>query len=55
MRIDLQAETGMGHAAHFAGGQVPHERACAEQGVPVKITDPLVLAEIAKLLRPDAD
>jgi hypothetical protein len=27
------------------------ERACAEQGVPVKITDPLVLAEIADILR----
>ena len=26
------------------------ERACAEQGVPVKLTDPLVLAEIAEIL-----
>ena len=27
------------------------ERSCAEQGVPVKITDRRVLAEIAELLR----
>jgi hypothetical protein len=26
------------------------ERTCAEQGVPVKITDPLVLDKIAKIL-----
>jgi hypothetical protein len=26
------------------------ERTCAEQGIPVKITDPLVLAEIAEIL-----
>ena len=26
------------------------ERACADQGVPVKITDPLALARIAELL-----
>jgi hypothetical protein len=26
------------------------ERSCAEQGVPVKISDPLVLAEIAEIL-----
>jgi len=26
------------------------ERSCAEQGVPVKITDPLVLAEVARIL-----
>jgi hypothetical protein len=26
------------------------ERACAEQGVPVKMTDPLALAEIADIL-----
>jgi hypothetical protein len=28
---------------------------CAEQGVPVKIRDPLVLDKIAKILRPDTD
>jgi hypothetical protein len=26
------------------------ERSCAEQGVPVKMTDPLALAEIAEIL-----
>jgi len=26
------------------------ERACAEQGVPVKLSDPLALAEIAEIL-----
>ena len=26
------------------------ERSCAEQGIPVKITDPLVLAEVARIL-----
>jgi hypothetical protein len=26
------------------------ERSCAEQGVPVKMTDPLVLAEVAEIL-----
>jgi hypothetical protein len=26
------------------------ERTCAEQGVPVKVTDPLVLAEVAEIL-----
>jgi hypothetical protein len=26
------------------------ERSCAEQGVPVKLSDPLVLAEIAEIL-----
>jgi hypothetical protein len=31
------------------------ERTCAEQGVPVKITDPVVLDKIAKILRPDTD
>ena len=28
------------------------ERSCAEQGVPVKITDRQVLAQVAELLRP---
>jgi hypothetical protein len=28
---------------------------CAEQGVPVKLTDPLVLAEIAEILRSARD
>ena len=55
MRIDLQAETAMGHPAHLAGGQVSPERTCAEQGVPVKITDPLVLDKVAKILRPDTE
>jgi hypothetical protein len=27
------------------------ERTCAEQGVPVKITDPLVLARVAAILQ----
>jgi hypothetical protein len=27
------------------------ERTCAEQGIPVKLTDPLVLTEIAEVLR----
>jgi hypothetical protein len=27
------------------------ERSCAEQGVPVKLSDPLALAEIAEILR----
>lgn len=45
----------MGHPDHFAGGQVPPERTYAEQGVPVKITDPLVLDKIAKILRPDRE
>jgi hypothetical protein len=31
------------------------ERRCAEQGVPVKVTDPLVLAEIAEILRSARD
>jgi hypothetical protein len=26
------------------------ERACAEQGIPVKLSDPLALAEIAEIL-----
>jgi hypothetical protein len=26
------------------------ERSCAKQGVPVKLSDPLVLAEIARIL-----
>jgi hypothetical protein len=26
------------------------ERACAKQGVPVKVTDPLVLAQVAEIL-----
>ena len=26
------------------------ERSCAEQGVPMKMTDPLVLAEVAEIL-----
>ena len=41
----------MGHPAHFAGVQVPPERTCAEHGVPVKISDPLAIAEIAEILR----
>jgi hypothetical protein len=45
----------MGHPAHIAGGQVPPERTRAEPGVPVKITDPLVLDKIAKILRPDTE
>jgi hypothetical protein len=31
------------------------ERTCAEQGVPVKVTDPLVLPEIAEALRSGRD
>jgi hypothetical protein len=31
------------------------ERTCAEQGVPVKISDPLVLDKIAKILLPGRD
>jgi hypothetical protein len=27
------------------------ERSCAEQGVPVKLSDPIALAEIAEILR----
>ena len=27
------------------------ERACADQGVPVKLSDPLALAKVAELLR----
>jgi hypothetical protein len=31
------------------------ERTCAEQGIPVKMTDPLALAEIAEILRSGRD
>jgi hypothetical protein len=31
------------------------ERTCAEQGIPVKMTDPVALAEIAAILRSGRD